>query len=123
MTVAGLVGDNVVGSGFAFQIDVRSGAGAYICGEESALLESLEGKRGEPRLRPPFPVEAGLSGRPTVVDNVETLAYIPRILEHGSAWFREVGTADSPGTELFSLCGDIACPGVYELPLGVALAP
>ena len=73
MTVAGLVGDNVAGSGFAFQIDVRIGAGAYVCGEESALLESLEGKRGEPRLRPPFPVEAGLSGRPTVVDNVETL--------------------------------------------------
>ena len=120
MTVAGLVGDDIVGSGFAFRIDVRCGAGAYICGEESALLESLEGKRGEPRLRPPFPVEAGLSGRPTVVDNVETLAYVPRILEHGSAWFREVGTADSPGTKLFSLSGDIACPGVYELPLGVS---
>jgi len=121
MALAGLVGDNIAGSGFAFRIDVRIGAGAYVCGEESALLESLEGKRGEPRLRPPFPVEAGLSGRPTVVDNVETLAYIPRILEHGSAWFREVGTADSPGTKLFSLSGDIACPGVYELPLGVSL--
>ena len=122
MAAAGLVGENIGRSEFNCQIDVRLGAGAYICGEESALLESLEGKRGEPRLRPPFPVEAGLSGRPTVVDNVETLAYVPRILEHGAAWFREVGTANSPGTKLFSLSGDIARAGVYELPMGVSLS-
>ena len=121
MTAAGLLGENIAGSGYSFQIDIHVGAGAYVCGEESALLQSLEGQRGEPRLRPPFPVEAGFNGRPTVVDNVETLAYVPLILVQGAAWFRELGTAESPGTKLFSLCGDVEHPGVYELPLGTTL--
>ena len=121
MAAAGLVGENICTSGFSMRIDIYVGAGAYICGEESALLESIEGKRAEPRLRPPFPVQSGLYGRPTVVNNVETLAHVPRILEHGAAWFREMGTAESPGTKLFSLSGDVARPGIYELPLGTRL--
>lgn len=121
MTAAELLGNSIAGSEFSFHIDIHLGSGAYICGEESALLESLEGKRGEPRLRPPFPVEAGLHGRPTVVDNVETLAYVPHILARGADWFREVGTSASPGTKLFSLSGDVRRPGVYEMPLGTAL--
>jgi NADH:ubiquinone oxidoreductase subunit F (NADH-binding)/NADH:ubiquinone oxidoreductase subunit E len=121
MQSAGLVGVNIAGSGFSMRIDIYTGAGAYICGEESALLESIEGKRAEPRLRPPFPVQSGLYGRPTVVNNVETIAHVPRILENGAAWFRETGTADSPGTKLFSLSGDVARPGVYEMPLGTRL--
>ena len=121
MTTAGVLGENIAGCGFDFQIEIHIGAGAYVCGEESALLQSLEGQRGEPRLRPPFPVEAGLNGCPTVIDNVETLAYVPLILERGAAWFREVGTAESPGTKLFSLCGDVERPGVYELPMGTTL--
>jgi NADH:ubiquinone oxidoreductase subunit F (NADH-binding)/NADH:ubiquinone oxidoreductase subunit E len=121
MAAMGLAGENIAGSGFSMRIDIYVGAGAYICGEESALLESIEGKRAEPRLRPPFPVQSGLFGRPTVVNNVETLAQVPRILENGAAWFRQTGTADSPGTRLFSLSGDVARPGVYELPLGARL--
>ncbi len=121
MEAAGLVGENIAGSGFSMRIDIYLGAGAYICGEESALLESIEGKRAEPRLRPPFPVQSGLFGHPTVVNNVETLANVPRILENGAAWFRETGTPDSPGTKLFSLSGDVARPGVYEMPLGTQL--
>jgi [NiFe] hydrogenase diaphorase moiety large subunit len=121
MEAARLVGENICGSGFSLQIDICVGAGAYICGEESALLESIEGKRAEPRLRPPFPVQSGLYGRPTVVNNVETLAHVPRILEHDAAWFREIGTTESPGTKLFSLSGDVVRPGVYELPLGTRL--
>ena len=122
MEAAGLVGRKIAGTGFSMQIDIYMGAGAYICGEESALLESIEGKRAEPRLRPPFPVQSGLFGRPTVVNNIETLAYVPRILENGAAWFRETGTADSPGTKLFSLSGDVARPGVFEMPLGTRLS-
>jgi NADH:ubiquinone oxidoreductase subunit F (NADH-binding)/NADH:ubiquinone oxidoreductase subunit E len=121
MAAAGLLGEKIAGSAFACRIDVHLGAGAYICGEESALLQSLEGQRGEPRLRPPFPVEFGWKGRPTVVSNVETLAYVPHIAAHGAAWFREVGTAESAGTKLFSLSGDVERPGVYELPLGATL--
>ncbi len=121
MTAVGLLGENIAGAGASFRIGIHVGAGAYICGEESALLQSLEGQRGEPRLRPPFPVEAGLHGRPTVVDNVETLAYVPLILERGAAWFREVGSVESPGTKLFSLSGDVERPGVVELPLGTTL--
>jgi [NiFe] hydrogenase diaphorase moiety large subunit len=121
MEAAGLLGDEIAGSTFSCRIDLYLGAGAYICGEESALLESLEGRRGEPRLRPPFPVEAGWKGRPTVVNNVETLAYIPHIAARGAAWFREAGTVESAGTKLFSLCGDVQRPGVYELPLGTTL--
>ena len=121
MAAAGLLGEKIAGTSFSCRIELHLGAGAYICGEESALLESLEGHRGEPRLRPPFPVEAGWKGRPTVINNVETLAYIPLIAANGAAWFREVGTAESAGTKLFSLSGDVRRPGVYELPLATTL--
>ena len=97
------------------------GAGAYICGEETALLESLEGKLGQPRLRPPFPATAGLYGAPTVINNVETLANLPPILDQGAGWYRTLGTEKSPGTKIFCLSGRIARPGNYELPLGVKL--
>jgi NADH:ubiquinone oxidoreductase subunit F (NADH-binding) len=103
------------------QIDVHEGAGAYICGEESALMDSIEGKRGEARYRPPFPPSKGLWGQPTIINNVETLANIPPIILNGSAWYRALGTADSKGTKLFSVSGDVARPGVYELVLGSSL--
>ena len=96
------------------------GAGAYICGEETALLESLEGKLGQPRLRPPFPPSFGVFGKPTVVNNVETLANVPLIVEKGVDWFRKFGTEKSPGTKVFSLSGNVAKPGNYELPLGAS---
>ena len=117
----GLLGSDVAGSGLPFDIDVRRGAGAYICGEETALFNSLEGYRGEPRSKPPFPTEVGLFGRPTVVNNVETLHNVPVILTAGEAAFRAVGTAESPGTKLFSVAGDVARPGVYEVPFGIRL--
>jgi NADH-quinone oxidoreductase subunit F len=102
-------------------IEIRRGAGAYICGEETAIFESIEGRRGEPRNKPPFPVQAGLFGRPTVVNNVETLANVPHILLDGAAAFASVGTAASAGTRLFCLSGNVAHPGVYEAPYGVTL--
>ena len=117
----GLLGADVAGSGLTFDIDVRRGAGAYICGEETALFNSLEGYRGEPRSKPPFPTEVGLFGRPTVVNNVETLHNVPVILTAGAGAFRAVGTAESPGTKLFSVAGDVARPGVYEVPFGTRL--
>lgn len=117
----GHLGSSINGTDFEFDIEVRSGAGAYICGEETALLNSIEGHRGEPRSKPPFPTEVGLFGRPTVINNVETLANIPRILTEGAAAFRSDGTSESPGTKLFSVSGDVAAPGVYELPLGTPL--
>src|SRR5579859_1306837 len=104
-----------------FDVELRRGAGAYICGEETALFNSLEGKRGEPRSKPPFPTVAGLFGRPTVVHNVETLANVPLILSAGAAAWRSVGTAQSPGTKLFSLCGHVERPGVYEVPFGTSI--
>ncbi|MCC6317798.1 MAG: NAD(P)H-dependent oxidoreductase subunit E [Gemmatimonadaceae bacterium] len=110
---AGLLGD--------FDIEVRRGAGAYICGEETALFESIEGKRGEPRSKPPFPVSAGLFGKPTVVNNVETLANVLPILQHGGAAYATVGTSGSTGTRLFCLSGAVARPGVYEVPFGLTL--
>jgi NADH-quinone oxidoreductase subunit F len=103
------------------EIEIREGAGAYICGEESALLNSIEGLRGESRYKPPFPVESGLWGKPTVVNNVETLMNIPAILLYGSEWFRRFGTEKSSGTKVFSVSGDVASPGVYELELGSRL--
>ncbi|MCE5182865.1 MAG: NAD(P)H-dependent oxidoreductase subunit E [Betaproteobacteria bacterium] len=119
---AGLLGDNILGqTGFSFDIEVHLGAGAYICGEESALIESLEGKPGRPRNRPPFPVTHGYKGRPTVVDNVETFACSARIAEKGGAWFAAMGTAQSTGTKLLSISGDIARPGIYEYPFGVTV--
>ncbi|MGE3165955.1 MAG: NAD(P)H-dependent oxidoreductase subunit E [Planctomycetota bacterium] len=117
----GYLGRDVRGSGFGFDIEIRRGAGAYICGEETAIFESIEGKRGEPRNKPPFPFQVGLFGKPTLVNNVETLANVPWILEHGADEFRKVGTQPSPGTRLFCLSGAVAAPGVYELPLGTSL--
>jgi NADH-quinone oxidoreductase subunit F len=107
--------------GSGFDLVVHAGAGAYICGEETALLDSLEGRRGQPRLRPPFPAVAGLYGRPTVINNVESLASVPPILLHGVAWFRSMGTEDSPGFTLYSLSGHVTRPGQYEAELGITL--
>jgi NADH-quinone oxidoreductase subunit F len=118
---AGLLGADVLGSGFAFEIEIRRGAGAYICGEETAIFESIEGFRGEPRNKPPFPVEVGLFGRPTVVNNVETLVNVLEILRVGGAEYAKIGTADSTGTRLFCLSGDVARPGVYEVASGTHL--
>jgi [NiFe] hydrogenase diaphorase moiety large subunit len=118
----GLLGSDAGGrKGFAFDIRIQLGAGAYICGEESALLESLEGKRGAPRDRPPYPTDRGYLGQPTAINNVETLACVPRILERGAKWFSGFGTAESKGTKLMCLSGDCAKPGVYEVPFGTTL--
>jgi NADH-quinone oxidoreductase subunit F len=118
---AGFVGDDILGSGFALEVVVHSGAGAYICGEETALLDSLEGFRGQPRLKPPFPAIAGLYACPTVVNNVETIASVPYILKYGAAEFASFGTEKSKGFGLFSLSGHVATPGQYEAPLGTTL--
>ncbi len=114
----GLLGVGLFGTGINLEIHTHLGAGAYICGEETALLESLEGKLGQPRLRPPFPAAEGLFGKPTVINNVETLANLPPILARGAAWYRTIGTEKSPGTKVFSLSGRVVRPGNYELPLG-----
>ncbi|MGB9899086.1 NADH-quinone oxidoreductase subunit NuoF, partial [Thermanaerothrix sp.] len=116
---AGLLGENLFGTDYSLRLYTHLGAGAYICGEETALLESLEGKIGQPRLRPPFPATAGLYNRPTVVNNVETLANVPLIVLHGPAWYHNYGTDKSPGTKVFSLSGCVNRPGNYELPFGV----
>ncbi|WP_353108874.1 SLBB domain-containing protein, partial [Gordonia sp. (in: high G+C Gram-positive bacteria)] len=118
---AGLLGRNIFGSGFSLDLVVHAGAGAYICGEETALLDSLEGRRGQPRLRPPFPATAGLYASPTVVNNVESIASVPSILRNGVDWFRSMGTEKSPGFTLYSLSGHVTRPGQYEAPLGVTL--
>ena len=118
---AGLLGEDVAGSGFPFDIELRLGAGAYICGEETALFESIEGKRGFPRLKPPFPTTHGLFGCPTAINNVETLCNVPLILAGGATAFRQLGTEKSPGPKLFCLSGDVQRPGVYEVPFGVSL--
>jgi NADH-quinone oxidoreductase subunit F len=103
------------------EIEIREGAGAYICGEESALMNSMEGKRGESRFRPPFPPESGLFEKPTIINNVETLANVPHIIENGSEWYRAMGTDESKGTKLFCVSGDVAKPGIYEMELGCDL--
>jgi len=118
---AGLLGDDVAGAGFRFDVEIRRGAGAYICGEETALFESIEGYRGEPRSKPPFPVEVGLFGRPTVVNNVETLASVPLIVLEGGAAYAAIGTAGSSGPKLFCVSGDVGRPGLYEAPFGLTL--
>ncbi|MFF0815113.1 NADH-quinone oxidoreductase subunit NuoF [Rhodococcus sp. NPDC003318] len=118
---AGYLGRNVLGSGHDIDVVVHAGAGAYICGEETALLDSLEGRRGQPRLRPPFPAVAGLYASPTVVNNVESIASVPPILLHGPDWFRSMGSEKSPGFTLYSLSGHVTRPGQYEAPLGVTL--
>jgi NADH:ubiquinone oxidoreductase subunit F (NADH-binding)/NADH:ubiquinone oxidoreductase subunit E len=117
----GWLGRRIAGTAFDFPIRVHQGAGAYICGEETALLESLEGKRGEPRVRPPFPTERGYNGRPTVVSSVETLANVPKILARGADWYRSVGNPKTPGTKLYTLLGEINRPGLFEAPLGFTL--
>jgi NADH-quinone oxidoreductase subunit F len=120
--LAGFLGPSVLGSPFSFDIELRSGAGAYICGEETALFESIEGKRGFPRAKPPFPTTHGLFGKPTVINNVETLCAAAWIIAHGAEAYRAMGTSESPGTKLFCLSGDVASPGVYEAPFGTTLA-
>jgi len=114
----GLLGDKLFGTNFNLKIYTHLGAGAYICGEETALLESLEGKRGQPRLRPPFPPSYGLYGKPTVVNNVETLTNVPQILKNGAEWYQALGTDESAGVKVFSLSGRVKKPGNYELPFG-----
>ena len=118
---AGYLGRDVLGSGYDLDLVVHTGAGAYICGEETALLDSLEGRRGQPRLRPPFPAVAGLYASPTVINNVESIASVPAIVAHGVDWFRTMGSEKSPGFTLFSLSGHVERPGQYEAPLGITL--
>jgi NADH-quinone oxidoreductase subunit F len=118
---AGLLGTNILGREFRFDIEIRRGAGAYICGEETAIFNSIEGFRGEPRNKPPFPVQSGLFARPTVVNNVETLANVPHIVLHGGKAFASIGTEQSTGTKLFCVSGNVGVPGTYEVPFGVTL--
>jgi NADH-quinone oxidoreductase subunit F len=118
---AGYIGTDILGSGFDLELVVHSGAGAYICGEETALLDSLEGFRGQPRLKPPFPAVAGLYGGPTVINNVESIASIPSIVTNGADWFASMGTEKSKGFGIFSLSGHVTRPGQYEAPLGITL--
>ncbi len=118
-----LLGKNIAGhKGFDFDIDIHMGSGAYVCGEETAMIESLEGHRGEPRNRPPFPIDTGYLGRPTIVNNVETFAWVVCILIRGAEWFRSHGTDKSSGYKLFSVSGDCGLPGVYEFPMGISIA-
>jgi NADH:ubiquinone oxidoreductase subunit F (NADH-binding) len=119
--VRGLLGANIMKQGFSFDLEIRKGAGAYICGEETAIFNSIEGFRGEPRNKPPFPVNSGLFRKPTVINNVETLVNVPLILEMGGAAFAAIGTAQSTGPKLFCLSGDVARPGVYEVPFGATI--
>jgi NADH-quinone oxidoreductase subunit F len=118
---AGILGENAMGSGKTVHVHVHRGAGAYICGEETALMNSLEGRRGNPRIKPPFPAVAGLFGQPTTINNVETLAAVPHILNNGADWYKQFGRADNPkstGTKLFSVCGNVTRPGNYEVTMG-----
>ncbi|HJB27136.1 MAG TPA: NADH-quinone oxidoreductase subunit NuoF [Firmicutes bacterium] len=117
----GMLGKNILGSGFDFDIDIRLGAGAFVCGEETALMTSIEGKRGEPRPRPPFPAVKGLFGKPTILNNVETYANVPQIILHGPEWFNSVGTEKSKGTKVFALGGKIHNTGLVEVPMGTTL--
>ena len=117
----GLLGENIFGHNFNFNIELRLGAGAFVCGEETALLASIEGKRGEPRPRPPFPANSGLWGKPTIINNVETLANIPRIIKNGWQWFASLGTEKSKGTKVFALAGKIKNTGLIEVPMGTTL--
>lgn len=115
---AGFLGENILGSGFDFELHSHLGGGAYVCGEETALLESIEGKKGQPRYKPPFPAHFGLYGRPTIINNTESLASIPVIMEKGGPWFKELGVENSGGSKLFSISGNINNPGVFEIPMG-----
>ncbi len=117
----GFLGEKILGTDFSFDLYVHSGAGAYICGEETALINSLEGKRGEPRIKPPFPVNAGYLWKPTIVNNVETLANVPLIIERGAKWYSSIGSENCPGPKLYPVSGKVKRPGVYELPMGTTL--
>lgn len=118
---SGILGENIMGSGFNFDVEIRIGAGAFVCGEETALMESVEGRRGEPRQKPPYPVQGGLFGKPTVINNVETFANIAQIILKGSEWFSSIGTEKSKGTKVFALAGDINIKGLIEVPMGITL--
>jgi len=117
----GMLGDNILGSGFSFDIEIRIGAGAFVCGEETALMASIEGRRGEPGQKPPYPFQKGLFGKPTIINNVETLAAIPQIIHNGAAWYAQYGTERSKGTKVFALAGDIVNAGIVEVPIGMPL--
>lgn len=119
---AGLIGENILGSGFSFELQAHHGYGAYICGEETALLESLEGKKGQPRFKPPFPASFGLYGKPTTINNTETFAAVPWIIRNGGQAYLEVGKPNNGGTKVFSISGDVERPGNYEIPLGTPFA-
>lgn len=118
---AGLLGENIAGTGFNFNVDIRLGAGAFVCGEETALISSIEGNPGNPRPKPPFPAQSGLDGKPTLINNVETFANIPHILRKGGEWFASIGTEKSKGTKVFALSGKIAHTGLIEVPMGITL--
>ena len=117
----GFLGHNILGTGFSMDIEIKLGAGSYLCGEELTLLESLEGKRGYPRIKPPFPAESGLFGMPTLINNVETLSHLPAIVINGAHWYRRLGTEKSPGTKIFTISGDVNSPGYAEVEMGVSL--
>ena len=117
----GLLGSDIFSSGFAFDLEIRVGAGAFVCGEETALLASVEGRRGEPRPKPPYPAQAGLWNKPTVINNVETYANLPSIILEGSEWFRSIGNEKSPGTKVFALAGQVVNTGLVEVPMGTPL--
>ncbi len=117
----GLIGENIFGTDFSFNLHIHAGAGAYICGEETALIESIEGNRGEPRPRPPYPTTAGLFQKPTLVNNVETLANIPAIIRNGAAWYKSIGTPSSPGTKVYTILGNVNVTGLIEVPMGITL--
>ena len=119
---AGLIGENILSSGFSFELQAHHGYGAYICGEETALLESLEGKKGQPRFKPPFPASFGLYGKPTTINNTETFAAVPWIIRNGGQAYLEVGKPNNGGTKVFSISGDVERPGNYEIPLGTPFA-
>lgn len=117
----GILGENIWNTGFSFDLEIRLGAGAFVCGEETALLESIEGKSGRPRLKPPFPANSGLWQKPTLINNVETYANITRIILNGAKWFSEIGTETSKGTKVFALSGNINNIGLVEVPMGTTL--
>jgi len=117
----GFLGKNIFGTDFSFDLHLHSGAGAYICGEETALLESIEGNRGEPRARPPYPTTNGLWGKPTLINNVETLANVPAIIREGAGWFKSIGTPSSPGTKVYTILGNVNITGLIEVPMGITL--
>lgn len=122
LSEAGLLGNNILNSGFDFELILRIGAGSYLCGDESTLIESLEGKRGYPRYKPPYPAQEGLFGKPTAVNNAETLANVPNIILRGADWYKSLGTEKCPGTKLFTISGNIEKPGVYECEMGTNLS-